>query len=263
MESEPVKPRHPSDDAARKVGDEPAGNGGDQSKPAQKQASISEQAFVDRIKKSDRWMILLTVALVFTSLLQWSEMRGQLDVMRAQQRPWVEITDAQPVQVVNNDGTLNVAISVTLKNLGATPATGIDIEGALNVVSGETMGSIERDQASVCAKATNYRGRNIGMSLAPGEVRTIGFEPTMLVSGVKSAAPELGVTRPGGAFAVYGCADYIIDSRVPHGQTYFRYIVSRKRPPSHIPYMIYLDEGNLTSEQLFAQRDDFQGNYSK
>lgn len=58
---------------------------------AQNQASISEQAFVDRIKRSDRWMILLTAAIALSGVAsaiilgkQFRAMNGQLEVMRGQ-----------------------------------------------------------------------------------------------------------------------------------------------------------------------------------
>lgn len=52
--------------------------------PTEKNTSISEQAFVDRIKKSDRWIIGLTLALVVSAIISAYIFKGQLNVMEGQ-----------------------------------------------------------------------------------------------------------------------------------------------------------------------------------
>jgi hypothetical protein len=57
---------------------------------AKKQTAISEQAFVDRFRKTDRWMIGLTAVIAFATVIsaiiffrQLSVMQGQLEEMRS------------------------------------------------------------------------------------------------------------------------------------------------------------------------------------
>lgn len=67
------------------------GDSGSHREMARNQVSISEQAFVDRIKRSDRWMIFVTAAIALSGVAsavilgkQFRAMNGQLEVMRGQ-----------------------------------------------------------------------------------------------------------------------------------------------------------------------------------
>ena len=90
----------------------------DRGEIAQQQPSIREQAFVDRITKSDRWMIWLTAAIVFTGVVsafiskgQWSVMEAQLDEMRDEQRPWIG-APTSVVGEIGSDGTYVLSIEM-------------------------------------------------------------------------------------------------------------------------------------------------------
>jgi hypothetical protein len=59
-------------------------NGQERTEIDKPKASISEQAFVDRIKISDRWMIGLTGAIVATGIISAFIFAGQLSIMNGQ-----------------------------------------------------------------------------------------------------------------------------------------------------------------------------------
>ena len=107
------------------------------------QASISEQAFVDRVNISDRWMIFLTCAIVATGIIsaiifywQLGTMQGQLNEMRDEQRPWLKVTPKIAGPLTNDRGSLSIKIVVDMVNIGHTPAANIRAKSEIVKVPG-------------------------------------------------------------------------------------------------------------------------------
>jgi hypothetical protein len=98
---------------------------------------IAEQTLVDRIKRSDRWLISLTAAMAIagsiSAIIFWrqlSVMQGQLDIMTADQRPWISVEQLSIGGPLLYDDTdwpngkrWHIKLVYTLKNHGKSPAT--------------------------------------------------------------------------------------------------------------------------------------------
>lgn len=118
--------------------------------PARQRASISEQAFIDRIKSSDRWMIGLTgliaaggliSSIIFGFQLHEMQTAGHLtqesiriseeslkvgrDTFIAGQRPWVSIKMSIFGPLIFDKSGAEIKIGVRLKNHGHSPALNV------------------------------------------------------------------------------------------------------------------------------------------
>jgi hypothetical protein len=140
MEASPAADTHstpPSDDK------EPSQTGSQQS-------SITEQAFVDRIRKSDQWMIALTAVIAIGGLIsaiifgyQLREMQTAGDLTResirisadalkisretliAAERPWISIAMTILGPLTFSAKGAEISIGVELKNHGHSPAMNV------------------------------------------------------------------------------------------------------------------------------------------
>jgi hypothetical protein len=96
----------------------------------QNKDSINERALVDRINRSDRWMIWLTAAIAFTGVVsaiifgwQLIAMQGQLDEMKqsfAADRAYIFMSGVE--RSPGEDIHTGYVIKTTFKNYGRTPA---------------------------------------------------------------------------------------------------------------------------------------------
>jgi hypothetical protein len=91
------------------------------------QAGISNKALVDRINRSDRWMIGLTGAIAGGGIIsaiifgwQLTVMRGQLNESRFENRPWVGLENIQSDAIIENGKPFK--ITVFIKNFGKSPS---------------------------------------------------------------------------------------------------------------------------------------------
>jgi hypothetical protein len=165
------------------------------------QQAISEKTLVDRIDRSDRWMIVLTAVIALSTLVsavifgkqliamhgQLNEMRAtreggdaafaaQLAVMRDQakamqgqldqtvlaERPWVMLTDIKP-QSLSSDDRAGVffLVNLAVKNVGHLPAQNVSVIG--EVLIHEPLQLPEQAMRSVCHEAH-------GSFVIPGQV---------------------------------------------------------------------------------------------
>lgn len=103
----------------------------------------------DPIVRFSGWVALVTFFLLITALIQARITQGQLSVMQAEQRPWLEITRITPVESANRNGLNYFDIGITVKNVGRAPAH--DVEAVAHIIpskGGEWRSSVQE----ICMK---------------------------------------------------------------------------------------------------------------
>ena len=199
--------------------------------------------------KLRRWppfvVALATVVYTIFAIRQWYVMKGQLNVMQIDQRPWLQIEAARLDDIVlpDNSDTINVQFSFLVKNIGKTPALGIAPSFQGYVETTKTFSQADALEEKACAESKDYPARKSDWSLMPGESDTYHMGATISMKQaltdidadraerIKSAAPayaaELARVPRGGVFVVSGCLDYFLSSAAHvRGQTFFRYTVA-------------------------------------
>lgn len=187
----------------------------------------------------------------------------QLREMQEEQRPWIEIEPDIIGAVTLSGETLNVQVKLVLKNTGHTPATGIEIQPVLVMItSGAVMSKEDDIERAACATANarNYQSRIVGLSVSPGGSREIWTGPTLAIRDIPEDSQHDG--RHGTQLSVIGCIDYIDSTTHEHGQTGFRLLVAKRGENPSIPYMIYVEDGSLGADRVMVG-EDMYGNYQK
>jgi hypothetical protein len=214
-------------------------------------------------------MVGLTVALAFvgaasaiSSVLQWCAIKGQLEVMQADQRPWIQIKKSEINFMKFDSDTVNFSMKLTLRNTGKTPATGIEIVSRLYAVTDASFRSEDINENAACTEAYGraYAARSTGFSVFPDDVTDITIGPTMQVTDIPISPLNDG--RRGAGFMVLGCIDYLISSNKTHGQTGFRYLIGENRGNPDVPYMIYASPRIIGPNDSLLGKDLY-GNYAK
>jgi hypothetical protein len=151
-----------------------------------RQEPISEEAFIDRIRKSDRWIIFLTAVIAIGGLVssaifwkQLSIMSGQLDVMRAEQRPWVSaIPSINHPFVYTPDEEASITIRYDLQNSGHSPATNVWVEQRFFPMM---PADVRKQIEEVCTQDEKVAPRSpfdriLGFPVFPNDVNSVEWE---------------------------------------------------------------------------------------
>jgi hypothetical protein len=171
---------------------------------------------------SDRFTALVAI---FTGLLfavsgcQLNAIRGQLDAMETDKRPWlrVDVSVSKPIVFSEWSGTkeINVPLTFNLKNYGQAPAINVRVWPSISQHPGiSRWKELDGPQKIACEEARTQADENTigGFAIFPGEsnpdARTIG------IGNIYQTDDRI-------LFSVFGCVDYTYgDGR--HGQTGFR-----------------------------------------
>jgi len=150
-EATPIEPPH--SDTTPSIRDMQTSDGGANHPIPNKQPSISEEIFIDRMKKSDLWMIRLTGGVVFLAVVsamvsycQLQEMirsyapvkesadaaKRSADIANeslvAVQRAFINVSELKQEAVSDKDGVIKFwRVTPVIKNTGNTPAEGVSI----------------------------------------------------------------------------------------------------------------------------------------
>ena len=193
--------------------------------------SITDQALVDRINRSDRWLIFLTAAIAFSGVVsaiifgrQLSVMQGQLDEMHAEQRPWVYANSVTPAgHIILTDGRYVIPLKFSITNTGHLPAffvTPTTSAAVIAVGSGSTL-AIRND---VCNDYRNSADK-IGTTVFPGQtVSHGGFTAGDYPSVPKSEWDAIAGPK---MLIVFGCIDYQFPTKPGHHQSRFAFAVGK------------------------------------
>lgn len=193
---------------------------------------------------------------------QQAIMQGQLDQMRVQQRPWIDIS-ASPESVTFSEQQVNVSLRIRLNNSGETPAIGTTITQRAEFNSGENMGSAVADERALCKAGVDQKARTHD-KMSGITITKSGLDGLSIEAGIpRNAFPYISlIKRKGGAIVMYGCIDYIIPGTEKHGHTIFRFYVSRKDKSDTIGHLIYEDGGDLGQQDLLVDKDILMANES-
>jgi len=224
-------------------------------------ASISEQAFVDRIRKSDRWMIGLTGAIAVGGLIsavifgyQLREMQTASDLTRegirisaetliATQRPWVsiEMTILGPLTFDANGAGIN--IGVTLKNDGHSPAMHVRNFVTLDP---DTAGHKGPD---FCELQRTQTAQNFAQVLFP-EDTVLDVHTARADSGeIKRAMQRTGINP-----LITACVDYLSEfNNIRHQTKLTANLLKKITTPGGIA-AIKPNEGNVPKSDLYLEQ---------
>ncbi|MGB6483184.1 MAG: hypothetical protein WBE86_06825 [Candidatus Acidiferrales bacterium] len=208
-------------------------------------------------------MAIFTIVLAVVSGGTLCILNRQLNVMAADQRPWLQVKSAEIGFLKFDTDIVNFNLKIILKNTGRTPATGIEIQPSFLAATEETFRSENAIEQADCAEAgkKNYATRETGLTVFPDDTEPVSTVPTMRIVDIPIGPLRDG--RRGAAFVVLGCFDYFISSdHSERGQTGFRFIVAGKRPTPDIPNIIYATPGILGPSDLLIAKDLY-GNYAK
>ena len=221
-------------------------------RPRESKAKRSAHRAADKLKpalKLRRWppfvVAVATVVYTIFAVRQWYVMKEQLDVMQIDQRPWVQIEAARLDGIVlpDNSDTINIQFSFLVKNIGKTPALGIDGAFQGYVQTMKTFAQANALEAKACSGSKDYPARKGDSSLMPGESDTyhmgagvsmkkalsdIGADTAERIksAGTPAYAAQLAHRPREAVFVVSGCLDYFLSSAShARGQTFFSYIV--------------------------------------
>jgi hypothetical protein len=229
------------------------------------------------------WLTIIpaAAAVIYTifAVRQWYVTRDQLRVMQTEQRPWVEIKSAQLDDIVlGGDGdSINIQMSFDIKNIGKTPALGIEVRVAPYVTSQKTFSDANTLQERKCAESKDYPSRKSDLSLMPEQPDTIHVGAVIsMAQAIADADNEFAEWakhmnadasakrtpyRHDVAFMVLGCFDYFLASSQDHGQTFFRYSVVR--PKDGLPYGIHLPIAGTLVPPNVGMTKEMWGNYAR
>jgi hypothetical protein len=173
----------------------------------QNKEPISEKVLVERIKRSDRWMIALTAVIAGGGLIsaiifgwQLSVMQAQLNEAKFENRPWVGLEKIQSDTVVEAGKPFK--ISVFVKNFGHNPAP--KVKGC---IASDTPNIYERDSAGI-AKMMNelsHCQNPISAVLMPSGDFSFDVSRRAELTNTKVAAD---INRGYATFAAFGRLDY-------------------------------------------------------
>jgi hypothetical protein len=173
------------------------------------------------------WAIaVLTLATIGVGFFQYLTLKGQLDAMENDKRPWLnaEIVIPDPVLITEWAGArgINLPLKLSLKNHGQQPAINVRAYPTVMLHPGnERREELGVRQREICDGASTESDKDPigGIAVFPGE--TSAIETRIGVSGneiFKNGEPVL--------FALLGCLDYSYGGG-KHGQTGFRYVIGK------------------------------------
>jgi hypothetical protein len=178
-------------------------------------------------------MALFIFLLALFAFFAWDEaargtkaMQGELNVLRADERPWVFAKVSLPWSplVVKDDGA-EIVLAFFLSNTGKAPARSVNIDGDLFYATGD---SLQTESHLRSCDALRNRGTLAGAALFPNQEDQRNHAFTMDADGVKNW--RNGKSESPGALMVAGCIDYVSGADTTHHQTNFIYQLNRPGP---------------------------------
>jgi hypothetical protein len=149
--------------------------------------TASDQQKTSGDKRDRREKIALGIAgvVAFFAFCQWRTMdrqltvmagqqgvmQGQLDEMRAEQRPWVSLTKDTGIEglVVNGMNELRDTIRFGLQNTGKNPAVSVFVNAEMSIGTAIPYGTMAAWQTAVCGQAAG----SLGTTMFPGSPEPI------------------------------------------------------------------------------------------
>jgi hypothetical protein len=226
-----------SDPIAASVG---GGETANRDQITKQQTSISEQALVDRIKRSDRWMIWLTAAIAFSGIVsaiifgrQLGIMQGQLDEMRFEQRPWLSAVPKIIGHLSNKGGLLSTMVEIDVSNVGHIPASGV--RGGAVITGGGNHRIVTRnDIQEVCDRVASSgfdQDSEAALIFPNGSDSLVAEAPDQRAFG-DGEIPQPSDARFGSDTALVYCVSYLNAGNEPMRHTGGAFAIGGIKPGS-------------------------------
>ena len=181
------------------------------------------------------WMVVFTgvLALVgaisaLVSLGQWSAIRGQLDAMQADQRPWIQVDVTVGGELDLRAGWGILPLNYKIKNIGRSPATAVRV-GAWRFTGKNPFGGLLFDALDRDCQAFSRRpvveAEQAWTVFPNDEIPPDGRFESASVGIIPAQVAVEGQAQPNGSIDVpfwfYGCVDYTFGEPAVHHQTGF------------------------------------------
>jgi len=174
------------------------------------------------------WTAVLAISGVFAAIFAaftLNAIRGQLDVMQDDKRPWIRarISLIDPLILSDWNGSkgINVRMNFTLKNYGDAPAVNIRIVPRIAVHPGNARREkITPQQERVCSDAMRASDNNRigGFAIFPKDEITRPEPVSIFGQTLFKESRQL--------FSVFGCVDYTYSGN-RHGETGYRFLLGQ------------------------------------
>jgi hypothetical protein len=179
-------------------------------------------------------LVVATVVSAFVSFFTLLAIRGQLDEMRDEQRPWVHFTNTNPITI---DGPLrfdstggHLPVTFNFINGGHLPARFVFIDGSTSVVRG-----FANEYASSWSKCDSRRTEDdsvmrLGKTVFPEQQSPDNYRIDIPINHIDQLEQFIDRGIPA-AIIFSGCIDYsTISDKVRHHQTRFLFEIDKRDP---------------------------------
>ena len=191
----------------------------------------------DTLTKATVALVIATAGLIVVgllsfgvSLLQWQAIRGQLDAMQADQRPWIKIHRVIKGEAMDLSSPIAIfPVRFTIENVGRSPAFNVQFDVRMQPYAD----NVEQNANALCSqlKMMSTQNENLGQVLFPNtsvaDDELGGFGGHMAAAVTHESV--LNAARPNPVLKndlsvpvfVYGCATYRAGSENKQHQTGF------------------------------------------
>jgi hypothetical protein len=201
-----------------------------------------------------------TIFMAFFAYLTFDAIRGQLNVMETEKRPWIYsvLTNAGPI-TWTSEKHAQIRFQHTMKNTGGSPAINVIFEIGGNILTKDNLFNSVPEQLVMCERARKRAKSDIhaGQTLFPDEIK-IGSGSINEPNDFVRAWPNPNNVE----YRIVGCVDYTF-ATLPggYGQTAFSYDITRKNdqglPTGFIPGEV------ISTDKINFGIDFFHGVYLK
>ena len=181
-------------------------------------------------------------------------MKGQLDAMREDQRPWIRL-DASLASDLTYDfsGDARILISYSVENTGHSPAIDVYVDEDTAVILGVPIAAQKAVSERQKRRGFAFSGV-MGITLFPGQKHIIYKNIPIALSSIKAyqAKMESDFRHPMDTTYIpfiVGCVDYKFAFSDDHHQTGFIFDIRKQSPNG--PLVLDLKDGNVSKDRLW------------
>ncbi len=186
------------------------------------------------------WATVVGTAIAILDTRQATErqlgaMRGQIDAMIAQQRPWISAKPRLKLPLMLSDAKFDpkqqsfdlfVPLEVELQNHGNSPAIDVTIQSMLFAlpIAPEILNA-KQEELCTTAEQTAKDEKKLGIAVFPGETKP--------AKGTASTGPVIQPDPPPLHYYMEGCIDYTYNGTL-HGKTGYRIELGHANETIHL-----------------------------
>jgi hypothetical protein len=190
---------------------------------ADHQKESPQDRFARRTATATVWIAIFAVISATVGLLQYCSISGQLDEMRAEQRPWINFSaTAGSDMTLGSGGIVALVAHTALTNIGHLPAQNVVAHAALVPWAEAAKQAKRRDLICSELKYRRITPANQGFVLFPNETK----QPPLPLGLTKENFEEWhGSGEP---LVLIGCLDYVFLTNGSHHHVGFIFEIDKR-----------------------------------